>query len=79
MVPDRDLWFEIESNYFDGRRFNMDELYDEALKVINKLFGDTSVSRSETKRRLRDLVGEIEVMLDALEHDEAKELDDDTD
>jgi len=54
----------------------MDELYDEALKAINKLFSDTSVSRSETKRRLSDLVGEIEVMLDALEHDEAKELDD---
>ena len=52
----------------------MDKLYEEALKAINKVFGDTSVSRSETKRRLSDLAGEIEVMLDALELDEAKEL-----
>ena len=56
----------------------MDKLYEEALKAINKVFGDTSVSRSETKRRLNDLVGEIEVMLDALENDEAKELDDES-
>ena len=55
----------------------MDELYEEALKAINKVFGDTSVSRSETKRRLSDLVGEIEVMLGALEHDEAKDADSD--
>ena len=57
----------------------MDELYEEALKAINKVFGDRSVSRSETKRRLSDLAGEIEVMLDALELDDAKELDDDSD
>lgn len=57
----------------------MDKLYEEAVKALNKVFGDTSVSRSETKRRLNDLVGEIEVMLEALENDEAKELDDDSD
>jgi hypothetical protein len=47
----------------------MDKLYDEASEAINKLFGNTSVPRSETKRRLSDLAGEIE----------AKELDADAD
>lgn len=46
-----------------------DELYEQALKAITELFNDTSVSPAETKKQLEDLMGEIEVMINALESD----------
>jgi hypothetical protein len=49
---------------------NNEELYEEAMNAISKLFGDISVSRSETKSNLNDLIGEIETMLETLEEDE---------
>jgi polyhydroxyalkanoate synthesis regulator phasin len=52
------------------------ETYELAQAAVNRLFGDTSVSRSETKRLLNELIGEIEIMVEALEADEARELSD---
>jgi hypothetical protein len=49
------------------------KLYENALKAIAELFNDTSVSVSETKESLNDLIGEIQVMLDALETDQKAE------
>lgn len=48
----------------------MNDLYDEALKAITDLFSDTSVSQAESKRRLNELIGEIQIMVDSLEDEE---------
>lgn len=45
-----------------------EELYDKALEAIQALFGDMSVPVWETKENLRTLIGEIEIMLEALEN-----------
>ena len=37
-----------------------------AKKAINAVYGDTSVSRSETKRSLKDIADEIEILLETL-------------
>lgn len=50
-----------------------ERLYDAAMDAINALFGDQNVSRSETKNNLNSLIGEIEIMLNALDHDEQME------
>lgn len=44
-----------------------EELLEEAKKAIDKLFGDMSVLKSETRTNLNDLIEYIEVMLDSLE------------
>jgi hypothetical protein len=43
-----------------------DELVEAAEEAINKVFGDTSVSRSETKESLNSIIGHINTMLDTL-------------
>ena len=45
-----------------------EKLYEEALTAINKLFGDTSVPVSTTRANLEALKGEIDTMLESLEH-----------
>lgn len=47
-----------------------EELVEEAKDAIGKVFGDLGVSRSVTRESLRDLVSEIETMLETLEGDE---------
>ncbi len=44
-----------------------EELYDEAVKAATALFGDSSVSQSETRSQLEALKNEIDAMLDTLE------------
>lgn len=44
-----------------------DELYKAALKAINKLFSDTSVSAEEAIVSLNTLIDEIRVMVESLE------------
>jgi hypothetical protein len=44
-----------------------EDLVESALFAINEVFGDTNVPRSTTKTALRFLLGEIDVMLDALD------------
>lgn len=43
-----------------------DELYEEAMQAITKLFSDQSVSVEETRINLYTLIGEIQIMLEAL-------------
>lgn len=54
----------------------METFYDVALKAINEMFGDTSVSQSEALADLRGLKDEINVMIDALEDDMKQETGD---
>lgn len=42
------------------------DLYQDALDAVSKLFGDMDASKEETKRSLKALIGEIEVMIDTL-------------
>jgi hypothetical protein len=46
-----------------------EELLEDAKKAADKVFGDTSVSRSKTKESLNDLVSHIEDMLVTLKND----------
>jgi hypothetical protein len=46
-------------------------LYDRAMAAINRLFADMSVSKKMTVARLRDLIEEIESLIDTI--DAAKE------
>jgi len=48
----------------------MSKFYDRALEAINEMFSDRSVSVDETRRNLKSLISEIEVMLDALGEEE---------
>jgi len=48
-------------------------LYDIAIKSIQDLYGDKSVSISTCKENLNSLIGEIEIMLDCLDNDEETE------
>jgi len=43
-----------------------DELYEEALKAINKLFADMSVSSETAISNLEGLRDEIDMMIDSL-------------
>ena len=43
-----------------------DMLYDQAREAIQRVFSDTSVAPSETKRSLRALVEEIENLLETV-------------
>lgn len=43
-----------------------DELYKKAMDAINELFSDTSVSKEETLRSMNALIGEIEMLKEAL-------------
>lgn len=47
-----------------------EELCEKALKVVNELFSDDSVSQSETYEALDALCEEIEVMMDTLDTNE---------
>lgn len=47
-----------------------DELYGKAKDAIDELFSDKSVSQSEAKRNLQNLIGEIEILIDTLQDDE---------
>lgn len=42
-----------------------DELYKKALAAIKELYSDTSVSHQKTEGALRQLVEEIDVMIEA--------------
>jgi len=47
------------------------ELYDEALEAVNKLFSDLSVSKEKALDNLENLIVEIESMIDeSLEKEE---------
>ena len=41
-------------------------LYDKALKAIEELFSDTSITQTETKMSLIALMDEIDIKLDCL-------------
>lgn len=43
-----------------------DELIKEAKEAIRAVFSDTSVSKAETRCTLKDLIEEIEIMIDSL-------------
>jgi hypothetical protein len=43
-----------------------DDLYDKALQAATDLFGDRSVSRGETRERLKELASEIDTMIESL-------------
>ena len=43
-----------------------EELKQEASEAINKLFGDDSVGKETTIESLKDLVGEIKLLIDSL-------------
>lgn len=49
---------------------NNKALYESALEAIHKLYGDTSVSRSEALSNLKGLIDEIQILMEALESDE---------
>ena len=49
------------------------QYYRAAIAAINKVFGDTDISKKDTIENLNELIGEIEVMLDVLETEIAKE------
>ena len=53
------------------RKMSNEELLEKAKEAINELFGDMSVSQSTTRENLKELIGDIEVMLDGLQGDEA--------
>ena len=44
-----------------------DELVEEAKQAVNKVFGDTSVSRSQVKESLQDIISDIETILDTMQ------------
>ena len=48
-----------------------EELYQDAIKAINELFSDTSVPVSECRQNLQGLRDEIDILLDALDSNEA--------
>lgn len=48
----------------------MESLYGYALDAIREVYSDQSVSQSETKRSLRGLIDEIELMIDTLKDDD---------
>jgi hypothetical protein len=48
---------------------NNEELFEKAKDAITALFNDTSVSKVTTEDNLHELIGEIQIMLDALESD----------
>ena len=43
-----------------------DDWVEQAKAAITAVFSDRSVSRSETKARLMELLGDIDIMLDTL-------------
>lgn len=45
-----------------------EKLIEEANDVIRRLFADKSVSPQQTKENLEMLVEEIEILIDALDH-----------
>jgi len=46
------------------------ELYNKALKTIEDLFNDKSVSKEEAKDNLNGLIEEIQIMIQSLEDEE---------
>jgi len=44
-----------------------EQLFEEAVDAVTRLFSDNSVDRQRTKEDLETLAGEIQVMLDTLE------------
>jgi len=44
-----------------------DELVEKAKKAITEVYSDDSVPQSTTKESLKDLIGEIEIMIDTLD------------
>lgn len=55
-------------NQLSNRESIMNEdLYEKALKAIEELFSDTSVSQREARKNLNGLISEIETMIDTLE------------
>ena len=46
-----------------------EELYERAMGAISELFSDPNVDRSTTMNNLDSLIGEIRIMLEALDDD----------
>ena len=44
-----------------------EQLYEQALKAIEKLFSDKSVSQEQAKENLESLISEIEIMIESME------------
>ena len=42
-------------------------LYEEAMRAINELFDDKSVSQAQAYRNLDELAGEIEILTDSVD------------
>ncbi len=51
-------------------RSDDDEVVKKEKLALNDVFNDTSVSQSETRSRLNDIIGDIEIMLDSLPDEE---------
>lgn len=50
----------------EQRNEDSEQLYQEALEAITRVFSDQSISRGETKQNLEGLKDEIDVLLDTL-------------
>jgi|WetSurMetagenome_2_1015567.scaffolds.fasta_scaffold259840_2 hypothetical protein len=46
-----------------------EKLYEDALAAVNNLFADTTVDPHQTHESLQELIGEIRIMLNALDSD----------
>ena len=53
-----------------------DEIYEEAIKAIQKVFDDTSMSPEGTIESLQSLQSEIDVMIEAIRDDLRSEDED---
>lgn len=47
-----------------------EQLYQDALDAVNKLFSDKSVSQSKARENLKSLRDEIDLLIDTLKDDE---------
>ena len=55
---------------FERRNMDNNELYEEALEAITTLYSDKSVSKQDCAENMKELIGEIQGMIDALGIDE---------
>jgi hypothetical protein len=49
-----------------------EELLETAKRAINAVFGDTSVSRGQTRESMKELRDEIDTMLEAMDEEETR-------
>lgn len=56
---------------------NHDELKEKALKAVNAVFGDTSVSQQQTLDSLEEIASEIDTLATGIRADMARETSED--